>query len=776
MPGRLGLSLLLLLPGLACLPIFARCEQPVSTELFEKQVRPLLVEKCLRCHDESKARGGLRLTSRNSLLRGGDSGPAVVPGAADRSLLLAAVRQTGELRMPPHGRLTERQIVALAAWINEGAVWPDPGPLLQQSTPSSGQEQQTFWAFQPVREPSLPAVRCTSWPRSPLDNFILHALEESGMTPAPPADKRTFLRRVTFDLIGLPPTPPEMDAFLQDESPEAFAHVVDRLLASPRYGERWGRHWLDVARYADSNGFDENVALANAWRYRDYVIAAFNKDKPYDEFIVEQLAGDLLPSSGRSTIDYERLTATGFLALGPKLLAEPDRQKLVMDVVDEQIDVTSRALLGLTVACARCHDHKFDPVSTRDYYALAGIFKSTRTLTTAGTIARVLERPLGDAKRAERAVAHAKLVRAKRDECKRAKDESVQALLRQELDELQRTAPQEVPMVLAVRDAPNPANVRIHLRGDPQTLGEEAPRQFPHILGGEDQQPLITHQSGRLELARWIVSKDNPLTARVLVNRVWQHHFGEGLVRSPDNFGKLGEQPTHPELLDWLAVRFVESGWSIKALHRLILLSNTYRMSTACDARAAQFDPENRLHWRHERRRLEAEAIRDSLLSLGGDLDCTAGGGLLTTANFVAISDPAQEGRGSKRRSVYLPVVRNAVCDALQVFDFAEPSVLNGKRDTTTVAPQALFLLNSPLARAEAKSFATRLLARSDLDDAARVRRAYLEAYARLAEPDEVATALDYLDRFGAQAGNRRGAWESFCQALMAASEFVYVN
>ncbi len=787
-----GLHVRLLAPALILfLPAaVGAAEPPPSAEavlFFEKKIRPLLVEQCQNCHGGEKTRGGLKVTSRATLLQGGDTGPALVPGKPEMSRLIEAVCYTGDLKMPPKGKLTPQQIADLTAWVKGGAPWPDAGTgttVVKSDGPLFSPEQRAFWAFQPMREPALPAVKDSSWPVSPIDNFVLARLEAKGLRPAATADKRTLLRRVTFDLTGLPPTPEEVAAFLADDRPEAFASVVDRLLASPAYGERWGRHWLDVARYADSNGLDENTAFANAYRYRDYVIDAFNKDKPYDQFVVDQLAGDLLPPDTEERVNHDRLVATAFLSLGPKLLAEPDKQKMVMDIVDEQIDVTGKVFLGLTISCARCHDHKFDPIPTRDYYGLAGIFKSTKTMATLNTVARVNERPLSDAKVVEAAARHAALVKAKEKELKAARDEAAKVKLKAELDELKKHAPPPPIMVIAVEDD-KPANVKVHLRGNHLTLGVEAPRQFPQILAGEKQTP-VTAGSGRLELAHWLTRPDHPLTARVMVNRIWQHHFGEGLVRSPDNFGKLGERPTHPELLDWLALRFVEDGWSIKALHRRILLSRTYQMGSAHNAQAAMADPDNRLLWRFNRNRLEVEAMRDAMLAVSGKLDRTTGGTLLTTPNFGYVTND-QSGNAaqytSPRRSIYLPVIRNAVFDVFQVFDFVEPSVENGKRDNTVVAPQALFLLNGEFVREQSRAFAISLMSRNDLDDAGRVRQAYVRAFAREPTEIEMKRTLDFLTRYADKlpkevdaSKRRQTAWQAFCQVLFAANEFMYLN
>jgi hypothetical protein len=719
---------------------------PATVEHFERKVRPLLVSRCGECHGAVKQKAGLRLDSAAGLTRGGDSGAVVVPGDPEKSRLIQAVRYHGDLKMPPKGKLSAAEISDLVVWVKAGAIWPKARVGSNVAGQDAGKEK-TFWAFQPIRDVQPPTVRDNSWPRSPLDRFILAGLESHGLRPAPPADRRTLLRRATFDLIGLPPTPEEVAAFLADDRPNAFARVIDRLLASPHYGERWGRRWLDVARYADSNGLDENYAYAHAFHYRDYVIAAFNRDKPYDLFLHEQLAGDLLPASPDPETTAERIIATGFLALGPKPLREVDATKMELDIIDEQVATVGKALLALTLECARCHDHKFDPIPTADYYSLAGIFKSTKTMAR-----RTDKRGVGNGMWLERDVA---------------------------------TNPPGKAMAVAEGTV---QNLRVHLRGSQFSLGPEVPRRFPRVLAGDRQAPLDNRQSGRLALARWLTRPDHPLTSRVMVNRIWQGHFGAALVRTPDNFGKTGDRPADPRLLDWLARRFVESGWSIKAMHRLIMLSATYQMSTAHEEQAARRDPENRLHWRMNRRRLEAEAVRDALLAVGCTLDVRMGGTLMDVPNGKEVVDPKTAQPlvkyDSRQRSVYLPVARNVVYDLFQTFDFPDPTVVNGERATTTVAPQALLLLNSPLVIEQAKQMARRLLERQELDEAGRIRLAYERAYGRLPLPDETATALDFLTRYERalqrlhpEAGVRRlKAWQSFCQALVTSNEFLYIE
>ncbi|HMC10292.1 MAG TPA: DUF1549 and DUF1553 domain-containing protein, partial [Pirellulaceae bacterium] len=641
-------------------------------------------------------------------------------------------------------------------------------------------------------------------------------LEAAGLRPAAAADKRSLIRRATFDLVGLPPTPAEVNAFLADESPQAFATVVERLLASPHYGERWGRHWLDVVRYADSNGLDENVAFGNAWRYRDYVVAAFNRDKPYDQFLLEQLAGDLLPAPTGSgpedlAVKHERLIATGFLSLGPKVLAEVDAKKMEMDIIDEQVDTFGRAILGLTLGCARCHDHKFDPIRTDDYYALAGIFKSTRTMENFIKLARWYENDLAtDAELALRA-AHTKQAAEKKaaiDEFVKQANQTLQATLpdgvlpkepesqypdetkaelkrlRDEMAAFQKTA----PVILSAMGASEGtiADLAIHIRGNHLTLGKTIARGFPQVLAGAGAPPVDQARSGRLELAQWLVARDHPLTSRVMVNRLWRWHFGEGLVRSPDNFGKLGDAPVNQPLLDWLARRFIESRWSFKDMHRLIMLSSTYQMSTAYNAQAAAVDPGNGLLWRFDVRRLESEEIHDAIRAVGGTLDQTMGGSLLHVGNREYLFDHTSKDATkyeSPRRALYLPIIRNNLYDFYQLFDSPDGTVLNGDRDSTTVATQALFMLNSDLVAQSSERMAASLLARNDADDAQRLADLYLLVYARAPADAERNRDLALLQKFDAAAiqepdpaKRHQQAWARLCHVLLAANEFIYLN
>lgn len=655
-------------------------------------------------------------------------------------------------------------------------------------------DEPPHWAFVSPRAVPVPAVGDTTWPLNELDRFILADLEKHRLRPAARADKRTLLRRATFDLIGLPPTPAEIEAFLADNSPRAFARVVDRLLASPHYGERWGRHWLDVVRYADSNGLDENLAHGNAWRYRDYVVAALNKDKPYDQFLLEQIAGDLLPG-GDEASRIERRIATGYLVLGPKVLAEVDEKKMEMDIIDEQISALGQGMLALTLGCARCHDHKFDPITAEDYYALAGIFQSTRTMENFKKVARWNEFSLSS--RSEQALVrehtqkvtqHKKAIDDLAQKIKKMSDDQSKARiakLRESLVQLEKAAP-DPASAMAVAEGPV-SDSPILRRGNHLAPGKQVPRRFPAILTRAGAPTPGPGQSGRLELARWLVHKENPLTSRVIVNRLWRWHFGQGLVRSVDNFGLLGDAPTHPALLDWLALRLVHDGWSLKAMHRLIMLSATYAQASQGDPRGRELDPENRLLGRASIRRLEAEAIRDSLLAMGDMLDRRLGGSLLHVKNREWLFDHTSLDKSrydAPRRSLYLPVVRNNLYDVYQLFDATDATVPNGNRTEATVATQALFVLNSDLVVQAAEHLASRMLAASGGDERAGLRLLGETVYGRAPTEAELARWQRGLAQFDQQLRNpaphdaksRARSWALLCHVLLASNEFLYLN
>ncbi len=708
----------------------ARAEQPsdpAKVEFFERRIRPVLVSSCVNCHGPEKHKAGLRLDSRAALLAGGDNGPVVVPGKAQASMLIKAIHYDDSPRMPPKGKLSASSIDDLARWIDQGAVWPeskvaDVGPpAVAPSIFVISAKDRAFWAFQPVGKPKVPKVHNAGWEQTPIDAFILSALEAQGLAPAPPADRRSLLRRVTFDLIGLPPTPAEIASFLNDSAPDAYARVVERLLASPRYGERWARHWLDVARYGEDQAHTfAALQYPQGFRYRDWLIQAFNGDLPYDRFILEQIAADLLPDAN----PLERLPALGYFALGPVYYGDAKK----FDQYDDRIDTLTRGFMGLTVACARCHDHKFDPIPTRDYYALAGVFASSEYVET----------PLIPEAEVEK--------------------------LRQGLsdaDKKKKVKP-KYPLIHALKDAAKPTSLRVCIRGNPDNLGEDAPRHFLTILTGDSPTPFQSG-SGRLELARAIASPDNPLTARVFVNRVWAHHFGKGLVRTLSNFGHLGEQPSHPALLDDLARRFVEGGWSIKNLQRSIVLSAAYQQTTQFDSRGYEIDPENRLVWRMNRRRLEVEVWRDAMLTAAQTLDGSVGG----PSSDLAKPD-------NHRRTLYGAISRHELNSLLRLFDFPDPNLTADERPTTTVPLQQLFVLNSEFMVQNAKALAKRLTSAAPLD-AARIQYAYVCLYGRPPSERETNLGLAFLGADSA-AGEKLTKWEQYAQALLAANEFLYVD
>lgn len=783
----------------------ASAEDRRGLKEFEKQVRPLLVRRCYPCHsNQSKPlRGGLRLDTREGWRTGGERGPAVIPGRPDQSLLVQAVRYGDKtLQMPPKQKLSRAEIAILVRWVRIGA--PDP----RKAAPGPPTNRGPHWAFRPLAAPRIPALDNDDWSSTPVDRFILARLQESGLRPSAEADRRTLIRRVTFDLTGLPPTPGEVAHFLADTTPAAWTRIVDRLLASPHYGQRWGRHWLDVARYADSNGLDENVAHGNAWRYRDYVVDAFNADLPFDRFLLEQLAGDLLPiDQGDTAARRSRLIATGFLSLGPKVLAEVDERKMEMDIVDEQVDTLGRALLGLTFGCARCHDHKFDPFSTRDYYALAGVFKSTRTMEHFKKVARWWENPIATPEEQTLIDQHRGRVKRQKAVIDRLAKQALKALgqdpnqgeitsqekkfpaatrkkleeLRQELASLEKAAPQ-LSTAMGVTEG-DVVNVKVHIRGSHLELGEMIPRGVPGVLTGGRPVAFPEKHSGRLELAHWLTRSDHPLTARVFVNRLWRWHFGRGLVASTDNFGRLGTPPTHPALLDWLASEFIEGRWSTKRLQRTILLSRTYRLQSVPRDDAVAVDPENRLWWRSPLRRLEAEALRDAMLAVSGTLDTALGGSLLHVDNRAYFFDHTSKDQtryNVPRRSLYLPVVRNHLYDVFTLFDYTDASVLNGNRATTTVAPQALFLLNSSLVESSSRQIATRLLALPATDNAERIDRLYERVLSRPASRLEIRLAETFLDSvtpsLPVKSVTRVDRWQALCHVLLASNEFIYLR
>jgi hypothetical protein len=992
---RLLTTLILLAGGLG-LPIGAAAAEPprdaAGIEFFEKKIRPVLVRHCAECHaaDSKTLRGGLLVDSRGGLLAGGDSGPAVVPGKPDESLLLEALRYES-FEMPPTGKLPDAVIADFAQWIEMGL--PDPRTATGQSarTTREGIDVEAgrdFWAFRPLADAPLPSVKNADWPRSPVDRFVLAALEDAGVGPSPPADAETLLRRLYFTLIGLPPSPEEIDRFLaelaaaessprrrEDAEEEAvIARWVDDLLASPRYGERWGRHWLDVVRFAESTGGGRTAIFPAAYRYRDYVIESFNNDKPFDRFAREQIAGDLMPADSLEQRN-EQIIATGFLVLGPTNYELQDKELLRMEVVDEQIDTIGKAFLGMTVGCARCHDHKFDPIPTADYYALAGIFRSTKTLTpgnvagyetrplyrddahrdalveyearlaalqteldaantalkkidkaaakagrndvvaleslpgvvvddanaeltgtwarstsvkpfvdagyqhaTGGDLAARFTLPIEDGGRYEIRVAYsastnrapAALVTVRHADgaaevridqrATPAADglfhpvgtfrfeagqpatvelstrgtagvviiDAVQALpaemtakpqaggepkkpdpeaerrqqaiaaARAELKKLEtamaalkKSAPPPAPMAMSVKEQAEPGDYFICIRGNAHNLGEQVPRGFLSVLGGGPA-TIPAGASGRVELAGWLTSPENALFARVIVNRVWRHVFGEGLVPTPDNFGSSGRPPTHPELLDHLAAEFIADGYRVKPLVRRLVLSAAFRQRSG-ELRAESGEPEEGGEhgakvgetesgfgsqpsalssplFHFPRHRLDAEALRDAMLAVSGELDLTLGG---PTVPPGLRSEYGYEFTGT-RRSVYVPVFRNSLHPLMEAFDFADPNIVQGDRNTSVLPTQALFLMNSPFVMVRAQAAAGRLLARADLDDEARITRVFRETLARHPTEAERSLTRNYLNSFAAD--QQKAAWERVYHSLFASLDFRYLR
>ena len=944
--------------------------QEAEIEFFEKKIRPVLIERCYKCHsaDSKKVKGKLFLDTRDGLLRGGESGPAIVVGKPEKSLLISAL-QYEDLEMPPKNKLPDTVINDFVHWIKNGAVDPRDGKAQGDEDGINVEKARSHWPYTPLSQAAPPAVEDGAGETPMIDRYILGQLKTRGLKAAKPANPRLLVRRLHFDLIGLPPKAEVVEKYSANPTPESYAALVDELLASPHFGERWGRHWLDVARYADSTGGGRTRPIENAWRYRDYVIRGLNKDKPYDRFIREQLAGDLLPHENNQERS-ENLIGSGFLMLGPHNYENQDKELLKLDVVDEQIDTIGRAFLGMTIGCARCHDHKFDPIPTSDYYAMTGIFMSTKLLIL-GNVASYIERPLPVSapleKKAKEAAANLKVLEKelaglKSEEKKlRGKNSSgvvaVKSLPGIVIDDpaadkagdwtdsvsnkpylgkgyihdgntskgvkfvtfnvkLPRTGSYQVNLAytpgtnrspavpvdihhadgvesikvnqmkrapidglfiplgrfrfekekpaivvisnkdtqghvivdglqfieeeaakkpaakkpaakkggkgqkakntarlkkiadnikklnkkiaaakknqpvtnkaLSVEEHPKPADSPIHIRGEVRNLGPKVPRGFLSVLSVKKPSVISDKESGRLQLADWVASEENSLTSRVAVNRMWHHLFGAGLVRTVDNFGKMGEKPSHPELLDYLARRFIEQGWSRKKIIREILVSNTYRQSTDYEPKVLELDPENRLLSHASRRRLDAESLRDSILHCSGELDLTAGGPTIAAKGKGPIAKKIEYSYDFKsmRRSVYVPVFRNTLLDIFEVFDFPDPNISLGKRATTTRPTQALFLLNSPFLIARAAESAKLLLKREGLDESRRIEQAYLRILSRPPDKIEISLAADYLKSHPYRqmkkepeiAAGRLEAWASLCHALLSCNDFRYLK
>lgn len=736
-------------------------------EFFEKRIRPVLVEHCFDCHsgDARKLKGGLLLESREQLLKGGDSGPAIVPDQPIKSLLVQSLKWDS-YEMPPKGKLPAKTIKDFEHWISIGAPWPqsDSTPLIAPDKSYDWpQLKQSHWAFQPIAQPELPVVKQNDWPRNEIDRFVLAKIEQNKLAPATSASPTELVRRIYFDLIGLPPTPQETDRFFkqyQQSADEAIRSLVDQLLERPEYGERWARYWLDVARYSDGfGGFNDNEALDDAWRYRDWVVKAFNDDKHFRDFIKLQIAGDLLEDK-RSDV------ATGFLALGPTYKSDggdPDSlAQAKSETLDDRVDTVTRGLLGITASCARCHDHKFDPIPQLDYYSLAGVFNNTAThRAPCATRQEVQDYHDHQKQIAEQAKKIQQLDQRLKMEKRNPTADEVQQKknLQAELNRLKKASPTKYATAHALKDVGS-ENMKVAIRGNLRRTGKEAPRRFLRILAGTSP-PLYKKGSGRLELANSIIAPDNPLTARVFVNRIWQHHFGKAIVRTPSNFGQLGESPTHPKLLDWLASSLLKHG-SIKQIHRLIMNSSTYRMTSAYDEKAFAIDGDNRLLWRMNPRRLDVEAWRDALLAVTGELDLQRGG-------------PPSDDPNMKRRTLYFKVSRGGdrfrSDELLRKFDFPLMRATVAKRPVSIVPQQYLFLLNSSLMADRSHALANRLVKVSD-DDAARIRFAYRLLYARQPTAAELDLGIQYVSQ---KATGKVNQWDKYCQVLLSSNEFFYV-
>ncbi len=790
---------LLLTGGLCVLPVlfsFGATTEADGLAFFERRIRPLLAERCYECHGatSAKAGGGLRLDTQEGLLRGGVSGPSIVASQPDASPLIQTLRAPtagGEHRLPA------TDLAALIQWIQLGAPDPRSGnPETRHPKPDT----KPHWAFQPLRPIIVPVVRNPRWAQTPVDAFILAKLEANGLQPAVVADKRAWLRRVTFDLTGLPPSPEELIAFLRDRSVESFARVVDRLLASPLYGERWGRHWLDLVRYADTAGDTSDFPIPQAWRYRNWVIDAINRDRPYDEFLREQLAGDLLPADSQEERN-EQTIATGFIVTARRFsVGEPASKHLT---IEDTLDTTSRAVLGLSLSCARCHDHKYDPISMEDYYSLYGIFDSTRYPHPGS---EPEPRPSGFVPLIPRdeydAVVRSHEQKVRENDAEIARIEKQMNALQAEgfktgdlqkefdaawsrRDALAESAP-KVEMAYAASEG-TITNSQVQLRGEPlHAQGPAMARRFLKLFGGRALPSGCTN-SGRLELARWLTEDARALTARVMVNRIWQHHFGRGLVATPSDFGTRGEPPSHPELLDWVAARFIDSGWSVKGMHRLIVLSAVYQQSSLPDnLRAEELDSKNALLWRFPRQRLDAEQIRDALLFVSGKMDLDPGGPhpfppeetWKFTQHFAFTANYETD-----KRSVYVMTQRIVRQPLFALFDGADTSVSTAIRPNTTTPLQALFAMNDKFVHAQAGAFAARLLAMPG-HDRERIDFACRLALGRPARLDEIREALAYLARAETQLAapdsppdaRRLAAWSSYARALLGSNEFMFVD
>jgi mono/diheme cytochrome c family protein len=812
----------------------AQADGPEEIRFFETKIRPLLADNCIKCHGPDKQEENLRLDSRAAALAGGDRGPAIVPGKPDESLLITAVKHLDDLEMPPKKQLTREQITDLTTWIKQGAAWPDDGASVSTTRRSGYQvtdKDRAHWAFQPVKRSAAPTVKNRAWVANPIDAFILAKLEASGLQPNPPAGKRELVRRLYYDLTGLPPPSADVEAFAADTSPNAYEALVDRLLFSPHYGEQWGRHWLDLVRYAESNSYERDDPKPHAWRYRDYVIRSLNDDKAFDRFLREQLAGDEMPDS-----DDNGLIATGYYRLGIWDDEPSDPEQARFDGLDDIVATTGQVFLGLTVDCARCHDHKIDPIPQKDYYRLLSFFAGVNHYRNGGpTDELALSGNSGTAQDREQLARETEQKRTHLQESiaalevrfrreyfasdkRRAEHGGAAAAANFDLASLIETDGERVlgtaefkryqhlqgrlealksetaaaGAALGVTETgTSPPDTFVLLRGNPHNQGDKVEPAFPDVLGGE--KPVIptpapgAKSSGRrLALANWIASEANPLTPRVIVNRIWQYHFGRGIVRSPNNFGTQGDKPTHPELLDWLAAEFMSNGWRIKPLHRLIVTSNAYKMSSRGNPQALAADPTNDLFWRFEMRRLTAEEIRDSILATSGTLSLKMfGPSVYPEIPAEVLASQSRPGVGwghsppleQARRSIYVHVKRSLLLPILEGFDLPETDRSSPLRFSTTQPTQALGMLNSVFVNEQAGLFASRLRREAGSDAAVQVRLALNLATARPPGQLEIDRGLKLIKRLKEQEGiNEDAALRYFCLMVLNMNEFVYLD
>ena len=745
---------------------------PEQIEFFESHVRPVLIAHCYDCHstDAKELKAELYVDSRQGIINGGESGPSIVVGKPEESELIAAIRyETTE--MPPAGKMSDKEITALTEWVEMGAPWPNvttsPGLPTKDQDIDWDTARASHWAWQPVVKPKVPEANQDEAATHPIDRFLQAKREKEGLSANPPAAAATLARRIYVDLIGVVPTTEQIDQYVaaaEIDSQQAIEQLVDSLLQSPMYGQRWARHWLDVARYSDGRGgFLDSSSLDQAWRYRDWVVNAINDDMPIDRFLKLQIAGDVIGS-------YEEAVATGFFAVGPTYRSDggdPDSVAQAKgETLDDRIDTLTRGLLGITGSCARCHDHKFDPIPQLDYYSLAGIFNNSA----------VHQVPLAEDDVVKRRNEHNKAVgdlqkqiknseRKIKKEKREATDEESKQLAswKTDFENLKKNPPPGFDTAHALRESGD-KDMHVAIRGNLRKTGDLAPRRFLRILAGGEP-ARFSSGSGRLELADAIVDPYNPLTARVFVNRVWMHHFSAGLVRTPSNFGTLGEKPTHPELLDWLATDFVQHGWSLKRLHRQIITTQAYQQSSVFSEAGHRRDGDNRLLWRMTPRRMDVEAWRDSLLAVTGELDETFGG-------------PAHDNiAASPRRTLYAKVSRNgdvfASDEFLRRFDFPLMRATVAKRPKSIVPQQYLFLLNSSFMVQRAKRFVARLNSSSETDEE-KIDAAYRLLYGRKVEDVEMQIGLSFLSQTDAKQGLT--AWDQYAQALLSSNEFMYVR